>query len=221
MNNRLFALLISILLVSFSKIHAQDQNTESTEFWLTYLENLDLLFNGDPQFSLYIDAETSGELLVEFPATGLSYEYEYDAGIITEVVLPAGLYYSESSEIATNKGLRITTTTPVELTAFHYRIYFTEATKVLPIESLGSEYYVISFLDFDQNVDSPSSFVVLATEDNTEVEITPTANTTEFRPKDVPFIINLSAGQTFEVQSQGELTGSRIMALNGEKIAVF
>ncbi len=221
MNNRITAILLSILLVSFSTVKAQDQNTESTEFWLTYLENLDLLFNGDPQFSLYIDAEASGELLVEFPATGLSYEYEYDAGTITEVILPAGLYYSESSEVATNKGLRITTSTPIELTAFHYRIYFSEATKVLPIESLGSEYYVISFLDFDQNVDSPSSFVVLATEDDTEIEITPTANTTEFRPKDVPFIVDLNAGQTFEVQSQGELTGSSIIALNGEKIAVF
>lgn len=221
MTNKCIKLLFLCCIVFPYISQAQEQGTESTEFYLTYLENLDLLFNGDPQFSLYVDAQIEGNLQIEFPATGLTYQYEYQAAGVTEIILPDALYYSENSEIITNKGLKISTTSPIELTAFHYRPFFSEATKVLASENLGSEYFTTCFLDFDKSLDSPSSFAIVATEGNTMVEITPTANTSEFRPKDVPFVITLDEGQTYEVQSPGDLTGSHVLALNGERLAVF
>jgi hypothetical protein len=64
--------------------------------------------------------------------------------------------------------------------------------------------------------------VVLATEAATEVEITPSVLTVGFRPPGVPFTVTLNAGQSFQLQAMGDLTGTRVRSLDASKpLAVF
>ncbi len=215
-------LLFSIcLLCSFSSSYSQETTSTGTEFWLAYMENLDLLFNPSPQFSIYISANEAGEGTVRVEATGLEFEFEYAANQVTEFTLPTGIYYAEESESVANIGLKISTNTDVQLYAVHYRPFFSESSLVLPVESLGNEYVISAAIDFNNNLDAASSFVIVATEDDTSVEIIPSQNTLGLRPKDVPFTVDLNAGNSYQVQALDDLSGSVVRSLTGQKIAIF
>ena len=134
--------LLILLIFNSYLLSAQEFGTKGNEFWLTYLENLDLFFNGNPQFSIYVSAETAGMATISAPATGFTMSFEYAANTATEYVLPPAIFYAEGSEDIEDLGLKIVTETPSNVFTVHYRLFFTEATLVLPLEVLGEEYIV-------------------------------------------------------------------------------
>lgn len=210
-------LLFSLMLCIHVGILAQ--SSAGTLFWLGYMENLTLAFNDAPAFSVIInaDAPTSGS--IDVPATGLSIPFSAPSGS-TEIFLPAAVYYSEGSEQIDNKGLRITADAPVRVQAYHYRLFFSESSNVLPVTELGTEYLITSIVD-EAGPAQPGSLVIVATQDNTEVEITPSTLTLGLRPAGVPFTVTLSTGQNYQIQALGELTGTRVRSLGGQPLAVF
>src|SRR5690606_7661614 len=72
---------------------------------------------------------------------------------------------------------------------------------------------------------SYSYFFIVATEDNTTVEIIPAADTRGGRSAGVPFTVQLDKGEIYQVLSERDLTGSSIRSINTgdgcKKIAVF
>ncbi|MEL6347927.1 MAG: IgGFc-binding protein [Myxococcota bacterium] len=196
-----------------------DARTAGTELWLAFMENLTLSSNGPPVFRVLLRSEqdTSGE--IRAPATGFAQPFSLRAGEAVEVALPDATLYPQGSDVTGQTGLQIIADAPIEATALHYRVYFTETSIALPVEELGSEYRVIAVPDDDG--EHPGAFVVLATADSTEVQITPTAITGGLRPAGEPYTVTLNAGETYQVQAKDDLTGSRVRALNGEPIAVF
>ncbi len=216
----------NVLTIFFSllfvyNLSSQSSGTKGTEFWLAYMENLDLVFNGDPEFTIYISADEAGSATITAPFTGLTFEFEYDENAVTSYSLPPGIFYAQGSETIANFGLRINTTTEVNVHAVHYRIYFCASTMVLPTSVLSDEYMISAGKDEKNSASSPSSFVIVATEDNTEIEITPSAITAGLRPANIPFTITLDAGNSYQIQAADDLTGSKVVALNGSKLAVF
>lgn len=199
---------------------AQPATSRGTEFWLTYLENLDLGFNGSP--FLYLDISstvtTQGELQV--PSTGDAFPFTVNAGHSTIVFVPSLYLYPIGPETYYPDGLKVVSDDPVAVHAYHHRLYFSDATLVLPVEELDDDYFVIAQLDVSQT--APSEFGVLATVDGTEVEVTPSVQTASLRPAGVPFLISLDAGEVFQLQAYNDLTGSRVRSLDpAEPIAVF
>jgi gliding motility-associated-like protein len=211
-------LLLAFLLL-LSTFVAPAQGTTGTEFWCGFMENLTLAFNGPPTFVFQIDAPVTTNGVVEVPATGLSIPFVANGGMITEVTLPAATWYSEGSEFIDTKGIRITTDDPVNITAVHYRLYFTDATRLLATSELGVEYYPTCYPD--QGASSPTTFVIVGTADDTEIEITPTTLTQGLKPAGVPFTITLDEGESYQVKAAGDLSGTHILSLSGQKIAVF
>ncbi|MFZ1689321.1 MAG: IgGFc-binding protein, partial [Flavobacteriales bacterium] len=117
-------------------------------------------------------------------------------------------------------GIRVMADDPVSVYAYHHRLYFSEASMAMPIERLGTDHLVLAHEDVTFN--SPSEFVVLATEDSTVIEVTPAILTVGFRPPGLPFTVTLDEGQTFQLQAFGDLSGSRVRSLDANKpLAVF
>jgi hypothetical protein len=160
---------------------------------------------------------TTGEIVV--PQTGLSIPFDIEGADVVEIMLPEALYYIDGSDVTGDVGLRVTSDVPIDLFAVHYRLYFSDATRVLPIDELGSEYLVLAAEDVGGY--SPSEFVVLSTEDGTEVQITPSTLTLALRPEGLPYTVTLDAGQIYQVQAVFDLTGTEIIAPFGQPIAVF
>lgn len=196
------------------------QTNEGTEHWVAFMENLDAMFNGPPSFHLVISSETGTTGTVTIPATGFAIPFTVAAGSDEVVTLPPNTYYAEGDEAVFNFGLRVSTDAPVSVYAFHDRAYFSEATLVLPTTALGADHVVLARAD--DGGGSPSELVVLATEDATEVEITPSVLTVGFRPPGVPFTVTLDAGQSFQLQAMSDLSGTRMRSLDPAKpLAVF
>ena len=114
-------------------------------------------------------------------------------------------------------GIEIETDLPVQAVGFHHRPYFSEASRLLPYEELGSTYRVLAVAD--DAVESTSSFIVQATEDGTTVTIRPSALTLDLRPAWRDYDVALDRGMVVQVQSTGDLTGSEIVA--DAPVAVF
>lgn len=210
--------LLPVYLVFCSSAGAQ--TNQGTEHWVTFMENLDLFFNGPPSFHLVISSEIGTSGTVTIPATGFSIPYTVPTGGDVVVSLPASTYYAEGDEALFNFGLKVTSAAPVSVYAFHDRAYFSEASLVLPTTALGSDHLVLARPD--DGGGSPSELVVLATSDDTEVELTPSALTIGFRPIGVPFTVTLNAGQSLQLQALGDLSGTRVRSLDpAKRLAVF
>lgn len=219
--DRMKARVASLFAGILSAAAACAQPTSSgTELWVTYMENLDLQFNLPPYFELVISSDLATQGQVQIPATGFAIPFTVAAHHDTVLTLPTNIYYGEGDEAYFDFGIRVVADDPVSVYAYHHRQYFSEAAMALPTSRLGTDYLVLAH-ECSVNI-SPSEFVVMATEDLTEVEITPSILTVGFRPPGVPFTIVLDEGQTFQMQAFGDLSGTHVRALDPSKpIAVF
>ena len=98
-----------------------------------------------------------------------------------------------------------------------------EASIVLPIDAISTEYFVMSYQGINQrDIDYYSEFLIVATENETTITITPSDQTKGGKTPNNPFTILLNAGESYQVQgvtATSDLTGSHIIA--DKKIAVF
>ena len=214
------SLLFTTTLLAAGVSTAQVGSSRGTSFWISFIEGLDLGFNGSPYLYLVVSSEvtTQGELQV--PSTGDAFPFSVSAGQSTVVFVPSLYLYPVGAETYYADGLHLVSDDPVAVHAYHHRLYFSDATLVLPEEQLGTEYMVLAQLDVSQM--TPSEFAVLATVDATEVEIVPSVQSASLRPAGVPFTVMLDAGEVFQLQSFEDITGSRIRSLDPAKpIAVF
>ena len=124
-----------------------------------------------------------------------------------------------------NYGLHITATENVSV----YVImgtpqYSMDACNALPITALQSEYYLQDLYPYSKDVSKCVTMTtILATENNTQVVITPKGNTYGKNNNGVPFTITLNKGQTYYLISSvnAQLAGTHIKAQGGKKIAVY
>ena len=219
---------------------AQNTSTQGKEFWLSFMHNgfRDHTDGGWVINQVLISAKRDCSGTVSNPLTGWSREFNVNANNITTIEIPEeqGYHNSSQHEVILEKGIKVQSTDTISVYCTNIAHVSFDASFVLPIESLGDEYIIQSY---DQSI-SPSSnyyalnnetsaFVIIATEDNTVVEITPTVATLGGHPANHPFTITMNAGETYHVRSlrinswneNRDLSGTRILASDCKKIAVF
>ena len=139
--------LSALTLLLFITVQATAQlNSEGTRFWMAYMENITLQFNGEPTFGfwVYSDGPVTGTMTV--PQTGLTVEFEGPGGAL-EVILPEAIWYNENSQVITNKGILIETDIPTNVSGIHYRTYFSDGSRLISEDLLGSDYLVLAGVD--------------------------------------------------------------------------
>lgn len=143
-------------------------------------------------------------------------------------------YVGMQTESVAEQSVYITTDHPVTVYALNQASLTSDAFLVLPTDALAEDYIVtaytsdIEYSQFGSQVpassSTPSQFCVVATEDNTSVEIQPTASTFA-SPNQEAQIVTLNKGQSYLVQVDprlerlSDLTGSVVRAT--KPIAVF
>lgn len=122
-------------------------------------------------------------------------------------------------------GLHITATENISVYVILSSTNSMDASNILPITAIGSEYYTqdiwpIVHKDFSSLVNMTT---ILATEDGTQVDIIPNGNTYDGHTKGQLYTVNLNKGQTYYLMSEVKkrLDGTHIQARNGRKIAIF
>ena len=139
--------------------------------------------------------------------------------------------YDGNEEVVDKKAIVLRATDTVSVFINNLATYSFDASFVLPVESLGAEYIIqtdkqSASNNFNSYMKETSAFLIVAVEDDTEVEITPSVKTLTGHGAGVSYTVMLSAGQTYFVKSNNDLewrdlSGSTIFARNGKKIAVF
>lgn len=195
--------------------------------------------------SLYITSDVNTSGTVEIPGLGYTQNYTVVANNITVVNIPDGAKLRTAGLHKT--GIHVTAEKPVVVYSHIFASNVSGATLVLPTPTLGKDYYSINYKQVSNEVNSYSYFFVVAVEDNTQVEITPSANTLNGWAANSTNIISLNKGEIFQVLGVGtgseqvgeerngfpvykftgvDLTGSRIRSVSTtsepcKRIAVF
>ncbi|MEN0065650.1 MAG: IgGFc-binding protein [Myxococcota bacterium] len=193
-----------------------DYSTLGTRFALGFMESASPFDAPPARFEVWIESQVATRAEIVGQASGFRLQALVNPGI-TVVPLPKTQLEPVASGFVFPLGLELLTDDPVNAIAFHHREGFTESTRLLPITELGVTHRVMAVPD--DLGESPSSFVVVATENDTNVTITPTVATADLRPPTAPFSTTLQAGELIQVQAEGDLSGTTVNA--DQRVAVF
>lgn len=169
------------------------------------------------------------------PKTGWNVRFNVNANSITTVDIPIQQGYHDRANygVISNKAIHVEATDTISAYCTNIAYVSFDASFVLPTESLGDDYIIQSFnqsslyLENLVNISQTSAFAIVATEDNTDIDITPSCPTLDGRPTGQTFQITLNAGETYQVRSSNsfganrDLSGTRVTASDCKKIAIF
>ena len=212
---------------------AQTASTQGKEFWVSFMGNG---FRVHPNYGswlriqLLVSAKNACSCTVTNPRTGWQRTFNVEANStylfdnIDDTQAYMELYEHEQVK---DKGLLITSTDTVSVYCSNIATYSFDVSYVMPVQGLADDYIIQTY---DQSIggdEHTSAFLIVATEDETVVDIIPSNYTLGGREPDETFTVNLNRGQCYQVRSHNDwsgnrdLSGSRVTARDCKKIAVF
>ena len=231
MRIKLFLLLLPALFCC-NNLFAQDFSNKGKEFWLSYSYHVGMSGGaGSPTMTIYITSDQASNFKVEVYGGSMIQTGTLASGQVASVTIPTALFINDEGHF-TNRAVRVTADKPVVVYSYITRSQASGATLCLPTNVLGKEYYSFNFTQNSNEPNSNSYFTIIAVEDNTTVEITPSATTKKGWLAGNTYTVNLNKGEIFQVlgltpNNNGvDLTGSRIRSVAGagggcKRIAVF
>lgn len=232
-----------LLCIFFCGMASGQTSTIGKEFWVGFMENNTIQSSGFTTPSnlvgytvIIITASESTTGLIEY--AGQSEPFSLSAGDQHLFCISTGDLdlMHRTSGVIENKGIHIISSGDIAVHAFNERVKSADGTVVLPIGALGKEYWITSHFenftqpvqlsDYTPNMDNESTLLIVAVEDNTEIEITTSVNSISGHTAGVPSTVTLNAGQSYQVKARADLTGSRVRVVGDDagdckKIAVF
>ncbi|MDB5190968.1 MAG: domain containing protein [Segetibacter sp.] len=222
-----FLFLVAFLILGLQQLSSQNLSNRGKEFWLGYGHNS--LFNITPinsqQLVIYLSTEEAANVTVSVNGTSFSQNYNIPANTVRQTVeIPkSGVNDARIlTEGLNSRGIHIVSDVPIVAYAHQYGESSSGATMLMPVETFGYTYYSLNYSQ-KTNSSSPaySWFFIVASENNTRVEITPSVPTQGGRPENQIFTVNLNKGQIYNVfgRTSGifgqDLTGSKIKSIAG------
>ena len=212
MNHLQRQLLILIFLGAALISYAQ--SNEGTEFWFGFMEHHDERINNKVAM---ITSKTNTSGTVTVPGLNFSQAFTVAAGQVEIVSLPVETE-TFGSHIITQNAVKVASSDAVSVYIHQYYANHAEATLVLPVSTIGSKYYTLSYNGyFTKNRHWPSQFLLVANEDETTITGTLSSNSQSGGNAGSTFSITLDAGETYQVLGRDpsdDLSGSY---LSGDK----
>ncbi len=134
---------------------------------------------------------------------------------VISIIIPEN-YFINSEGLFTNKAIHVTAAKPIVVYSFITRSQASAATLALPVNVLGKQYTAMSFTQISNELNSNSYFTIVAVEDNTTVEIIPTAATKSGWAPNSVNNITLNKGDIYQVL--GSTNGATGVDLSGSTI---
>lgn len=202
-------LLILLLILCFCTC-GRAQNSEGRDFWFTFLEHRD---PGNNKVAL-ISARRGTTGTISLPGSSWSQTFTVGANDVAQIILPGGAE-TIGSERVTRTAVHVEANDVISLYIHQYFRNRSEASLVLPTPVLGADYYVMAYSGRpDAQVNYPSSFAVVATEDATMVSISELGAVTEEGISAGGNIsVLLNQGEVYQVRASNgndDLTGTRV-----------
>lgn len=217
-----------------SPAHAQ-LSTIGREFFVGFMENHRVVPNRIDQATIIISAEEDADGIIQYVNNTINFSIKAGQQFVYEFPRDGMDIIHRSSRMVENKGVFIQSNGNISVHAFNFRERSADGTVVLPLSSIGKDYWVTAHHEqFAQgsnpgsNQNFESTLLILATEDNTRVEILLSAQSND--PIPVPpgstLTVDLKRGESYQVKAVGDLTGTRVRVVGStdgdcKNIAVF
>ncbi|PSL47534.1 gliding motility-associated-like protein [Chitinophaga niastensis] len=241
---------ISVILLQFVALvaYAQNLSNKGKDFWVGYGHHqfMEIGQSNSQEMILYLSAEQPATVTVTITGTSWTRTYTIPANtVIASDLIPktgandARLYSLPPSYggtggegIFANKAIHIQSNVPIVAYAHIYGSASSGATMLMPEETWGYSYISVNS---QQNYadDCFSWMYVVANQNNTVIQITPSALTRNGRAAGVPFTATLNRGEIYQLVGASlgnglgrQLTGTTVKSIansNGEcyPVAVF
>jgi hypothetical protein len=229
---------------------AQNPDSQGTDFWLTFLPNYHTESGGPPgntSDSLYIfivgKVATTGTITYKnrngqsftknftIPDPSIIYSFKlnyYDYELVGYNDNELTTWQRNQDEVIAPQAFHITTDNEVTIYAHEQAVMTSEAFLVLPTDVLGKDNFVLTYNSdgspTERSGKTPSQFAVVAVNDNTTIEIQPSAETYFFGIANQT--VKMNAGDVYLVQAKitnsdlyNDMTGSYISS--DKPVAVF
>ncbi|MGF6848161.1 gliding motility-associated-like protein [Chitinophaga sp. W3I9] len=232
-------LCIAISLTLFQFVadvaYAQNLSNKGKDFWVGYGHHqfMEMGQSNSQEMILYLSAEQPATVTVSITGTTWTRTYNIPANtVIASDLIPksgaidARLYSLPPSfggtggeGVFTGKSIHIQSNVPIVAYAHIYGSASSGATMLMPEETWGYSYISVNSM---QNYadDCFSWMFVIANQNNTVVEITPSVLTRNGRPAGVPFTVTLNRGDIYQLVGASlgsgagrELTGTTIKSI--------
>ena len=188
-----------------------------TDFVVVFEENY-----WPSQVTLFLSGPQATAGVVSIPSAGFTEPFTVTPGVVSKVVLPPYSNFSSSDVVEQGAAVRVSATEQITVYGLNQLTLSTDAFAALPTEVLGQRYRVVAW---SGGLNGPSQFAIAGvpafdgdTTTPTTVTITPSA-AAGGRPAGVPYSIVLNPFDAYQLQSEGDLTGSLIQA--NRPIAVY
>jgi len=241
-----------ILLISlfFARVTtAQDKSNRGREFWLGYGFNghffatSGVLTPNSQEMTIYISTEQAATVTVSVNGTAWTQTVNIPANTVDATILIPKTGANDARLLTdgfSNKGIHIISDVPVAVYAHVYVNQGSGATMLMPVETYGYSYSSVNYRQNTSGSNLPnispttqngpdwySWFYVVASENNTRLEITPSDTTKNGWLPGQTYTVNLNRGEIFNVygkmvpgNSQAwaaskDMTGSKVNAVPG------
>jgi len=203
---------------------AQSLTNEGTDFYVAFPEVYD---NALALFEINISSRYFASGTIEVFGTPFSEPFTVVPGVVTSITIPSVYADITLSETVVERAIHVTSDLPIATYASTFHNFRSEATVVLPVSTIGSEYLVTTYPTvLKSGIWYQSEFTVVAGDEPCDVTITPSANTETGTLAGTPISVSLLPGEIYMVQaaigSGTDLTGSTIVADDGDdKFGVY
>jgi gliding motility-associated-like protein len=237
-------LLVSLLGVLIST--AQNKSNRGKEFWLAYGFDYSFFWESpvnNQELAIYISTEQAATVTVTITNTGYTQTLNIPANTVDATILIPKSGPNDARTLTDglqNKGIHIVSDVPVAVYAHVYSTMVSGATMLMPVETYGYSYYSINYYQTTSQsnpADWYSWFYVIASEDNTRLNITPSDSTKNGWLPGQTYTVNLNKGESYHVFGKAlfntdpalaskDMTGSKVISIPGadgncHPVAVF
>ncbi len=212
---KFLAFIASLLL--YLTVAGQQYSSEGKEFYVSFVPSL----LGSPGCEITVSSRTNTTVTIENSAKGFTTTLNLTANTPATATIPVTACIPSKNDFVDKFALHITSNDPISVYAMNFGSAIADGALAYPITAYGADYYVASYEGITASANS--SFTIVATEDSTVVEITPTVNTMANHNAGTPYTVNLNKGETYMEfgESTKDLTGTYIREINKKKIAVY
>ena len=205
-------IVIFLLIACNLSLYAQTTDTRGTDFWLTFGCNYGLGYMKPALQIRIVGGKKDAKVTLHYTALGSSEEFT----VAAHSVYSYGVEFPDVKKVVYNEktgiskfSIHITSSALVSVYAINMTENTTDATNVLPLKALGSDYYCISYEVMGNGLDTRllDAYAVIATQDNTQI-----------RHNHEP-AMTLQKGEVYYRTSGTDMTGTHITA--DKPIALF
>ncbi|MBW8683792.1 Ig-like domain-containing protein [Chitinophaga rhizophila] len=200
-----------------------DTSNLGTRFWVAYGHDRSFITDNDQNLALHLVAgQTPAHVVVKVNGTawGKDYLVPANSSLTTDFIPKAGLSDARlSGEGLYPFGISIESDAPITAYAHQYSSSTAGATLLMPVGTYGYEYRPMTARQY-ADANAFSWFYIVADNDSSVVEITPSQATAGGRTAGVPFQVTLNRGEVYQVlgasmnEDEGyDLSGSIVRAV--------